>query len=162
MNRRDFARTTATAAVGASVSASSFAGSPFNVIARRSTARQVIGHGDFRYEVDLEWGNLDPLAHPVKNCHEMVQDRSGRLIMITDETKNNILIYDTGGKLLDSWGTTFPYGHGLTLSDEGDAEYLWICDNGFDGNAQVVKTTLDGREVLRLETPHELGEYGED
>ena len=133
-----------------------------HIISKRSASDLVIGHGDFRYRVDQEWGNLDPMAHPVKNCHEMVQDRSGRLIMITDEVKNNILIYDRSGKLVTSWGTSFPYGHGLTLSDEGDAEYLWICDNGFDGNAQVVKTTLDGKEVMRLANPKTFGEYGEE
>ena len=35
-------------------------------------------------------------------------------------------------------------------------------DNGFDGNPQVVKTTLDGREVLRLPHPKALGEYGDE
>ena len=134
----------------------------YHIISKRTKSDLIIGHGDFQYRVDQEWGNLDPMAHPVKNCHEMVQDRSGRLIMITDETKNNVLVYDRSGKLLDSWGTGFPYGHGLTLSEEGDEEFLWICDNGFDGNAQVVKTTLDGREVMRLRSPKEIGEYGED
>lgn len=175
MNRRTFAKSASAATIAAAVipgqAIAGIAGtgraannddvgpSGINVIARQPISDAIIGQGDFRYRVDLEWGNLDPMAHPVKNCHEMVQDRSGRLIMITDETKNNILIYDKSGKLLDSWGTTFPDGHGLTLSDEGDAEYLWICDNGFGGNPQVVKTTLDGREVLRLPTPQAIGEY---
>ena len=157
MNRRQFARTSAIVSAGATLMPRAL-----HIISKRSISDLVIGHGDFRYRVDQEWGNLDPMAHPVKNCHEMVQDRSGRLIMITDEVKNNILIYDRSGKLVSSWGTTFPYGHGLTLSDEGDAEYLWICDNGFDGNAQVVKTTLDGKEVMRLANPKTFGEYGEE
>ena len=156
MNRRTFVSTSARAAAGIAIMPQAPA-----IIVKRALSDEVIGQGNFRYRVDREWGNLDPMAHPVKNCHEMVQDRQGRLIMITDETKNNILIYDRSGKLLDSWGTTFPNGHGLTISDEGDAEYLWICDNGFDGNPQVVKTTLDGREVLRLKTPKELGLYAE-
>ncbi len=157
MNRRQFVSTSARAAGGLAIMPSA----P-SVIVKRALSDEIIGHGDFRYRVDREWGNLDPMAHPVKNCHEMVQDRSGRLIMITDETKNNVLTYDRSGKLLDAWGTSFPYGHGLTISDEGDAEYLWICDNGFDGNAQVVKTTLNGREVMRLESPKAFGLYGED
>ncbi len=53
-------------------------------------------------------------------------------------------------------------GHGLTLWDAGGEEFLFICDNGFDDNPQVVKTTLDGRVVLRLPDPHEIGEYGAD
>jgi len=169
MNRRQFAKKAAVAAAGAIVvpgaavaaRASTMSGA-VNIISRRTLPEQIIGHGEFQYRVDLEWGNLDPMAHPVKNCHEMVQDRAGRLIMITDETRNNILIYDKSGKLLDSWGDTYPFGHGLTLSEEGDEEFLWICDNGFDGNPMVVKTTLSGREVLRLPHPKDIGEYEDD
>ncbi|MFT4603897.1 MAG: hypothetical protein ACI9W4_000614 [Rhodothermales bacterium] len=154
MNRREFARTSASAVAG-------LAALPI-IMPRRRTTGKIIGHGAFRYEVDLEWGNLDPMAHPVKNCHEMVEDAAGRLIMITDETKNNILIYDRSGKLVDSWGSGFPFGHGLTLWDAGGEQFLFICDNGFEGNPQVVKTTLTGREVMRLPHPREIGEYGED
>jgi len=122
----------------------------------------IIGHGDFRYRVHKAWGDLDPSRTPVNNCHEMVQDRRGRLLMIGDETKNNVLIYDTGGRLLGTWGTEYPFGHGLTLWDAGGEEFLFICDNGFDGNPQVVKTTLDGRVLMRLADPHSLGEYAAD
>lgn len=135
---------------------------PFNVISREAnTADDIIGHGDFRYRVHRTWGDLNPSTTPVKNCHEMVMDSRKRLIMITDETRNNILIYDTSGKLLDSWGTSFPYGHGLTLWDAGGEEFLFICDNGFENNAQVVKMTLDGREVLRIPHPVAVGAYAE-
>lgn len=41
-------------------------------------------------------------------------DSRGRLIMVGDEVKNNILIYDKSGKLLDSWGISYEGGHGLT------------------------------------------------
>ncbi|NQV73710.1 6-bladed beta-propeller [bacterium] len=157
MNRRTFTKRSLLASAGATLMPRAL-----HIISKRAPFSEIIGHGDFQYGVDREWGNLDPMANPVKNCHEMVQDRFGRLIMITDETKNNILIYDKSGKLLGSWGSTFPNGHGLTLSDEGDDEYLWICDNGFDNNPQVVKTTLEGREVMRLPHPRELGEYGEE
>jgi hypothetical protein len=75
----------------------------------------LIGHGLFRYRAHPEWGTLDSAKTPVKNCHEMVMDSKGRLIMITDETKNNIIVYDKSGKLLKTWGTGFPGGHGLWL-----------------------------------------------
>jgi len=38
----------------------------------------------------------------------MVEDAKGRLFLLTNETKNNVLIYDKSGKLLDAWGTTYP------------------------------------------------------
>ncbi len=110
---------------------------------------QIIGHGKYKYRVNKSWGNLDPQKTPVNNCHEMVMDSSGRLIMVGDEVKNNILIYDRSGKLLKTWGTEFPGGHGLTLWEAGGEEFLFICDtSGF-----VVKTTLDGKEIMRVEHP---------
>ncbi len=114
---------------------------------------QIIGHGKYKYRVNKSWGNLDPQITPVNNCHEMVMDSSGRLIMVGDEVKNNILIYDRSGKLLKTWGTEFPGGHGLTLWEAGEEEFLFICDtSGF-----VVKTTLDGKELMRVEHPSKYG-----
>ena len=132
------------------------------IISRTPRTQEIIGHGDYRYRVHRDWGQLDAAVTPVNNCHEMVQDRSGRLIMIGDEVKNNILIYDTSGTLLETWGTEFPYGHGLSLWAAGDEEFLFICDNGFDGNPQVVKTTLDGQVLMRLPHPAEIGAYTEE
>jgi len=131
------------------------------ILIRTPQTREIIGHGNFRYRVHRDWGRLDASVTPVNNCHEMVQDRQGRLIMIGDETQNNILIYDTAGKLLDTWGTEYPYGHGLTLWEAGDEEFLFLCDNGFDGNPQVVKTTLDGRVLMQLPHPVQVGAYEE-
>jgi hypothetical protein len=122
-------------------------------------SEEVIGHGDFKYRVHQEWGNLNPSKTPVKNCHEMVMDSQGRLIMVTDETKNNIIVYDKSGKLLETWGNTYPGGHGLTLFDEGGEDMLFICD---PGEGRVDKTTVDGKKLMTLKTPHELGIYKEE
>lgn len=158
LSRRNFLKRTAIAASASSF----FPATMINIIRTPRLGEEIIGHGDFRYRVEKDWGTLDSRQTPVKNCHEMVQDSRGRLIMITDETSNNILIYDKGGKLLDSWGTEYPFGHGLTLWNAGGEEFLFLCDNGFDGNPQVVKTTLDGRVLQRFPNPHSIGEYGED
>ena len=83
---------------------------------------QILGHGDFKYKIDAKWGNLDPTKVPVVNCHEMVMDRKGRMIMLTDEAKNNVIIYDQSGKLLATWTLGLDRAHGLSLVDEGDAE----------------------------------------
>jgi len=119
---------------------------------------QILGHGDFTYKVDMKWGNLDPTKVPVVNCHEMVMDRKSRMIMLTDEAKNNVIIYDQSGKLLDTWTLGLKSAHGLTLVDEGDAEYLWVVDNG----GRVLKTTLDGKIITEIKSPKEVGIYSED
>jgi hypothetical protein len=155
-SRREFLRTTATAsAVLAAGTGSAFP--LFNITHKSDMAEDIIGHGNFRYRVHKAWGNLDPSKTPVKNCHEMVMDRKGRLIMVTDETKNNIIIYDRSGKLITTWGNEFPAGHGLTIFDEGGEEVLFISDNG----GRVVKTTLDGKILMELPHPVKTGIYEE-
>ena len=129
-------------------------------------SEEIIGHGDFKYRVHKAWGNLDPAKTPIKNCHEMVMDAKGRLIMVGDHTKNNILIYDKSGKLLDSWGIRYGQGHGLTLWEAGGEEFLFICDPYWgskkDGPSSVVKTTTDGRELMIIKHPSHYGAYPED
>jgi hypothetical protein len=110
----------------------------------------IIGHGDFRYKVDAKWGELNRDKHPVKDCHEMVQDQSGRIILLTNDTRNNVLIYNRAGKLLSSWGNSFPGAHGLTLKNEGGEDFLYLTDTEL---GEVIKTTLAGRVVLRIPDP---------
>ena len=101
----------------------------------------LLGHGNKRYRLDTKWSQADVAKFPVNDCHEMVQDSKGRIILLTNEIKNNVLIYDKAGKLLTSWGNEYPGAHGLTLFNENGTEVLFICDNN---RHQVIKTTLDG------------------
>ncbi len=121
-------------------------------------SEMVIGQGDFKYRVHQEWGNLDPSKTPVNNCHEMVMDSKGRLIMVGDDTHNNVLIYDKSGKLLDSWGARYKGGHGLSLWNDGEEDFLFISDT--DGT--MIKTTLEGRELMLIGHPSEYGAYEKD
>ncbi|MEM7038617.1 MAG: 6-bladed beta-propeller, partial [Bacteroidota bacterium] len=118
----------------------------------------IIGQGNHRYRVHAHWGDLNPAKYPIKDAHEMVIDRRGRLFLLTNETRNNVLIYDRSGKLLDTWGTEYPGAHGLTLHAEGSEEFLYICDYE---RHQVIKTTLDGRPILTLDFPRDAGHYSE-
>lgn len=129
---------------------------PFHILkSNPKNKEQVIGHGGYRYRVHKDWGTLDS-STPVKNCHEMVTDSKGRLIMITDEVKNNIIIYDKSGRLLNTWGHEFPGGHGLSLFDEGGEDMLFITDTE---RGKVFKTSTDGRVLLTIEHPSALGVY---
>lgn len=121
-----------------------------------NTDKLILGHGSHQYKLDKNWGKLDPSQYPVKDCHEMVQDSRGRILLLTNETKNNVLIYDKSGKLLDSWGTEYPGAHGLTLSRENGEDFLFISDNN---RHQVIKTTIDGKVVMTLDYPEASGFY---
>ena len=130
-----------------------------NIIIKKSYGmkeNKILGHGSYQYKVIEGWGVLDAGKNPVNDCHEMVEDAEGRLIMLTNETKNNILVYDKSGKLLESWGNSYPGGHGLTLSTEGDEQFLFITDTNRN---QVIKTDLKGKEIFKLDYPKDTGEY---
>lgn len=120
------------------------------------TSAQLLGHGSFRYRVNPTWGDLDPARYPVNDCHELIIDRRGRIFLLTNETRNNVLVYNKDGRLLNAWGTDYPGAHGLTLSCEGEDEFLLIADFV---RHEVIKTTLDGRVVMTFPYPAESGAY---
>ncbi|TSD67300.1 6-bladed beta-propeller [Inquilinus sp. KBS0705] len=116
----------------------------------------VYGHGNMRYRMDKDWSKADSQKNPVNDCHEMVQDAKGRILLLTNETKNNVLIYNKSGKLLDTWGTEFPGAHGLTLFNENGTDVLFITDTV---KHQVYKTTIDGKILMTIDVPLETGVY---
>lgn len=146
MNRKVFIKNAAIAATAAFVSNDIFA----------KPKKAIYGHNDMRYKIDTKWSRADSQKNPVNDCHEMVQDAKGRLYLITNETKNNILVYNKSGKLINTWGHEFPGGHGLTLADENDKQYLFITDTV---KHQVYKTTLDGKILFTINAPLESGLY---
>lgn len=148
MDRRAFVQKTLIAATG-------LAAMPPLVMPEK-TDELVLGHNSHQYNLDVNWGNLNPNQYPVKDCHEMVQDSQGRILLLTNETRNNVLVYDKSGKLLKTWGTEYPGAHGLTLSKENGEDFLFISDNN---RHQVIKTTIEGKVVMVLDYPRESGHY---
>ena len=117
----------------------------------------VIGHGSHRYRVDKLWCQASPDAHPVNDCHEMVEAADGRLFLFTNHKQNNVLVFDGKGKVVGSWTLDFAGAHGLSLDREADGkEYLYCTDTA---KGRVVKTTLEGKVVLELEHPAKVGVY---
>jgi peptidylamidoglycolate lyase len=120
--------------------------------------QKAYGYNGMLYTVDTGWSKADSQRYPVNDCHEMVQDKQGRILLLTNETHNNVLIYDTNGQLMDSWGHDFPGAHGLTLHDENGTEFLYITDTV---RHQVYKTTMDGKVLLTIDAPLDAGIYKE-
>jgi peptidylamidoglycolate lyase len=151
MNRRKFLKQSSCLSLGIMATpmySNAFSFSPSKDI--------IVGHNSHRYKVDMNWGNLNPLKTPVKDCHEMVQDSKGRIVLLTNHTKNNVIIYDKSGKLLETWGTEYPGGHGLTLVKENGEDFLLITDYE---RHQVIKTTIDGKKVFEIDYPADTGLY---
>ena len=118
--------------------------------------QKTYGYNGMLYTLDTSWSKADTRQYPVNDCHEMVQDKKGRILLLTNETHNNVLIYNSNGQLMDSWGHDFPGAHGLTLHDENGTEFLYITDTV---RHQVYKTTLDGTVLLSIDTPLDAGIY---
>ena len=116
----------------------------------------IIGHGEYRYRIIPDWGKQDASKFPVQDCHEMVQTENGDLYLLTNHTRNNILVYSLDGKIKNAWGTVFPGAHGLTLFDENGSEVLWITDYE---RHQVFKMTLDGQLLLTIDAPQDVLAY---
>ena len=114
------------------------------------------GHNEMRFRLNTKWGALNPEKNPVNDCYEMVEDSRGRMILLTNETKNNVIIYNKSGRLLTTWGTEFLGAHGLTLQANGNEDFLFITDTN---RYQVYKTTLDGKIVLTINPPADIPDY---
>ncbi|MFK8009982.1 MAG: 6-bladed beta-propeller [Saprospiraceae bacterium] len=157
MKRRKFIGTSLIALGGTSLFAKNNAGAnTFTFFGKRNFDDLVIGHNSHQYKIDLNWGALNADFYPVNDCHEMVQDSKGRIILLTNHTKNNVIIYDKSGKLIEVWGTDFPGAHGLTLNVENGEDFLFIADNN---RHEVIKTTIDGKVVMTLPYPKETKQY---
>ncbi len=116
----------------------------------------VYGHHNMKYSLDKSWASKHNPSLTVNDCHEMVQDKKGRILLLTNETKNNIIVFNKDGKVLESWGHEFPGAHGLTLHDENGSEFLYITDTAKN---QVYKTDLAGKILLTINAPLGVGLY---
>ena len=120
------------------------------------TNGSMYGHNEMGFRLNTKWGALNPETNPVNDCDEMVEDSRGRMILLTNETKNNVIIYNKSGRLLTTWGTEFPGAHGLTLQANGNEDFLFITDTN---RHQVYKTTLDGKIILTINPPADIPDY---
>ncbi len=108
---------------------------------------EILGQVDFRYRAQRHWGLLDRAHYPVKDCHGITEDRHGRIVMLTNDTHNNLIAYEKGGKFLSAWETRFPTAHGLEIEDHQGVDCYWITDH----DVQCLSiNTADGHEILRI------------
>ena len=108
-----------------------------------------LGGGSHTYEIVEGWGQL-PGDVRFGYTHGVVVDSQDR-VYVFNQSKDAIIVFDQDGRFVQSWGEKFKKGaHGMFLNREGDREYLYLTDSELPA---VVKTTLDGDEVLSLDPP---------
>ena len=142
----------------------------------------IVGHGDFRYRINTKWGVLSNAKYPVENCHDLDMDSQGRIFMVTDNVKNNVIVYDKNGNLLDSWGTQYPGAHAIKIVNENGEDVIYLVDSGWILNPKwdgvstddwdspfnkviaqsgfIAKLSIDGRLIYTIGHPQTIDVYG--
>ncbi len=154
MKRRTWLRA---AAVGSGMAATPSALLAWNKIPDCSDGGPTVGHGDFVYKTEPNWGKVDAGKHPVQHCHEMVLDSRGRLLCSSVSSKHNVMVYNKDGKLLDTWQLNLPEPHGLTKSGDREDQTLWLTDSIA---GRVINLDLNGRILRELDRPPESALLG--
>ncbi len=111
-------------------------------------AGDVLGQGRFRYRLVPDWGRLDPAQVPVADCHAITENRDGEIVLLTNETRNNVIVYRKDGTFVSKREDRFPAAHALEFHvDRRGDELLWITDHKL---SVISLVTPDGRELKRL------------
>jgi hypothetical protein len=120
----------------------------------------IVGDGAYKYEVMHDWGEL---PHKIKygNTHGVCEDSQGNIYIhhtvgAGRESNDTIVVFDSQGKFVRSWGKQFKAGAHGHINKEGRDEYLHICDQL---HGIVTKRTLKGEEVWMLGYPVESKPY---
>ena len=114
-------------------------------------ADDVLGQGEFRYRIVPNWGREALAQASVKNGHAVAIDGQGRLLFLTDDAKNNVIILDAKtGALIKQWTARMPGAHGMSLVREWEREVLFITDTQLH---EVGKLTIDGEELAVFPWP---------
>ncbi|HEV2493129.1 MAG TPA: twin-arginine translocation signal domain-containing protein [Terriglobia bacterium] len=141
-------------AIGASTAAATVG--PTLLLASKGRGKPVVlGSGRHTYEIVPGWGRL-PAGVKYGYTHG-VQVDSHNHIIVHNQSKDAVMIFDHKGKFIKSWGPDFQKGaHGCLLRKESGTEYLYLSD--YERHI-VVKATVDGEIVWTLTYPKDSGVY---
>ncbi len=131
-----------------------------------------MGEGAYRYEATHDWGVLPP---QIKwgNTHGVVEDSQGNIhihhtVHPTSDSADTMVVFDRDGKFVRSWGKEMRgVAHGLHIRKEGRDEFLYLTVNAAnpkmtpqpEWQAVVLKTTLKGESVWKIQGPPDIPEY---
>ncbi len=139
---------------------------------KAGTKAPVMGEGKYTYEAIHDWGTL-PSNIKFGNTHGVVQDSQGHIyihhtVFADSETPDSMVVFDDTGRLVRSWGREFRgVAHGLHIRKEGSDEFLYLTVNAANPRltpqpemqAVVVKTTLKGEAVWKIQGPPDIAQY---
>lgn len=159
VTRRQFLKTAATASV--------IAGAPAIVTADKAGTKNIVGEGDYKYEVIHGWPQL-PDKFQWQTTHNVAVDKAGNVYVIHEgrrELKDHpsIFVFDDKGRYIRSFASQFQGGgHGIEVRQEGGQEFLYVC--AYQHCKTFAKMDLKGEIIWQQFAPMESGVYakGED
>lgn len=114
-----------------------------------------LGNGTHVYELEDGWAKV-PAGVQLGYTHGVVTDAQDR-VYVFNQSPHAVAVFSRDGVFEGAWGKEFAQGaHGMRLYAENGQEVLYLVDYVL---ATVVKTTLDGKELLRLPPPQLDGVY---
>ena len=139
---------------------------------KSGTKLPVVGSGAYTYEAIHDWGTL-PSHIKWGNTHAVVESSQGHMFVhhtvhATSDSADTIVVFDGKGKFIRSWGREFKgVAHGLHIRREGSDEFLYLTVNATNPRltpqpamqAVVIKTTLNGDIVWKIQGPPEVDAY---
>ncbi len=150
MQRKDFIKNSAGA-----LAATFLPGQPLHAFFNDDI---IYGQNEKRYRADINWVKATAATLAVNDCHEMFQDSKGNIMLLTNETKNNVICFSKKGKVLQTWGHDFPGAHGFSKAGNSSNELYFITDTVRN---QFYKTTPAGKILQQWDFPAETGKYTE-
>jgi len=164
MNRREFLATAGVTPLAAPIL--------LGMQDKAGTKAPVLGAGANVYEAIHDWGTLPPSIR-WGNTHGVVEDAQGYIyvhhtVHATSDSADTVVVFDETGKFVRSWGADFKgVAHGLHLRQEGKDEFLYLTANAANPKmtpqpnlqAVVVKTTLKGEVVWKIQGPPDIAAY---
>jgi hypothetical protein len=143
-----------------------------NVQDKAGTKAPVLGEGALTYEAIHDWGQL-PARIKWGNTHGVVEDSEGNIyihhtVHATSDSADSMVVFDRNGRFIRSWGKELRgVAHGLHVRREGGDEFLYLTVNAAASRmviqpamqAVVLKTTLKGEIVWKLQGPPDIAQY---
>ena len=109
----------------------------------------IVGEGNLRYEVVVGWEQL-PNGWSHGDVAGVATDSQDN-VYVFNRSEHPVIVYDTDGKFLSTWGDekTYPRPHGITIVDD----VVYVAD---DTDHTVRKCTLDGKILNRRTSGYNL------
>ncbi len=122
------------------------------------TLAMTIHSSGFTYEWIENWVRIpdNDLARASGRTHALAYSASRDRVFVFHHGTPAVLVCTRDGVIKSAWGERFTMAHGMSLVEENGEEFLWLVD---EHSHEIIKTTLDGREVLALQKP-DLPAYG--